>query len=195
MDHVEICLLQKPGSSLRAALMPCLASFGEMPVVRQAEDLSEEEALPSRAMLFWDISLFTAHEINDLSPSLPPERFGVVLAAGSLDDEVIQACRLTGALGLLVEPFSAAQVRATMEVALACQLRVWDLQDQLFSLRKEMENRPLVEEAKRVIMEVGGMSEPEAMRMLQRYSRAHNQKLADTARKVLEAFRLMKNEI
>jgi hypothetical protein len=192
MHDVKLCLLQKPGSPLTESLLPCLASQGG-PLLA-ASDIQGLTRLPERALLLWDLNGFAVEETDEIINSLPSSRFGVVMVAAAMDGFVLRVCRLAGALGLLVEPFSAVQVRATLEVALACQGRVWELVDQIATLQKEKESRPLVEEAKRVIMEVGGVSEPEAMRMLQRYSRTHNQKLAETARRVLEAFRLMKSE-
>lgn len=192
MRDVKYCLLQKPGSSLKEPLLSCLGSLGGS--LLTAGDIMDLARLPERAVLLWDLHGFSAEEVDEIITSLPSYRFGIVMVSAAMDGFVLRVCRLAGALGLLVEPFSAMQVRATLEVALACQVRVWELVDQMASLQKEKESRPLVEEAKRVIMEVGGVSEPEAMRMLQRYSRTHNQKLAETSRRVLEAFRLMKSE-
>jgi hypothetical protein len=191
MHDVKLCLLQKPGSPLRDSLLPCVEAYGE--TLLTASDLRDLARLPERALLLWDLSGFVPEEIDVFIDALPSNRFGVVMISAAMDAFVLRTCQLAGALGLLVEPFSTIQVRAPLEVALACQGRVWDLVDQIAALQKEKESRPLVEEAKRVIMEVGGVSEPEAMRMLQRYSRTHNQKLAETARRVLDAFRLMKS--
>jgi response regulator NasT len=93
-------------------------------------------------------------------------------------------------LAILVDPQSVHHVAACLEVALATHRRVLALGRELAQLRDQLQDRMLVERAKRVLMEARGLTEGQAMADLQAYSRRGNHKLVTVARKILAAYRV-----
>ena len=56
-----------------------------------------------------------------------------------------------------------------------------------------MEERKIIERAKGVLMRCKGLSEEEAMRALQKMSRDNNQKIAEVARLIINADKILRD--
>lgn len=121
------------------------------------------------------------------------ERFGipvVVLTAHS-DDTYINAAQEMGVFGYLLKPAEAEELRITIRVAWARFLEQRDLRDDVSSLERKLEERKLIERAKGVLMQKLSLTEPEAMKRLQKQARDTRRPMADLARSILDAEQML----
>jgi response regulator NasT len=194
MTRATVVLIQKPDSPYRQLLEATLDQeygaqgwycFADTPV----------GMLPGAPWVaLWDLHGQSPVEVQALAAILAPEEVGVVLICGQVDEMVKDALRAINALALLADPKLPREVAAALEVAEAIHQRLADLAAQRQELEQELEDRQVVEKAKRVLMETRGYSEAEAMRALQKHSRDTNQKLVAVARKVLQAVQVFNGQ-
>jgi response regulator NasT len=110
----------------------------------------------------------------------------VVLSPVAERDQIARAVE-SGVFGYLVKPVSREQLRATLEVA--WRRFVLDATERCESakLRKRLEERKVVEQAKWILVSTRGMTEPDAMRQLQKQARSTRRQLIDVASEVLRS--------
>jgi len=109
-------------------------------------------------------SLTLAREIND-------HRLAPVLIVTSYSDrDMSEIARTTGVYGMIVKPLQEEGVLPAIETALSFFSRIAAMESEIKNLKKDLENRKIVERAKGLLMEAHGMSEKEAFRYLQRRS-------------------------
>lgn len=92
-----------------------------------------------------------------------------------------------GAHAYLVKPFTAAQLKPAIELALANFEKSKMLEQKLQEVNEALEARKLVERAKGILMRQTGLDEESAYLKLQKTARSENRKLADVARAVIAA--------
>jgi len=88
-------------------------------------------------------------------------------------------------LGFLVKPFSRADLAPAIEVALARWQQVRALEEQISGLRERSAAREVVEQAKRIIRDRMGLSEPEAFAWLRRAAMDGRVTLAEVSARVV----------
>jgi response regulator NasT len=110
----------------------------------------------------------------------------VVILSAYSDPEYVAAGNRLGVFGYLLKPTSQDQLRVGINVAWGRYVdhAHQNLENQ--ALRERLEQRKLIEQAKWIIVKRKSISEPEAMRLLQRQARNHRRTLVDVARSVLE---------
>lgn len=96
-----------------------------------------------------------------------------------------ELARKNGVYGLLIKPLRETNILPVLEAALANFERVARLQKEVKDLRKQLETRKLVEQAKGLLMEKKGFSEQEAYKYLQKISMDRCLPLARVARQVI----------
>jgi two-component system, response regulator PdtaR len=92
-----------------------------------------------------------------------------------------------GADAYLVKPFTAAQLKPTVELALANFEKSRQLEERLQQTSEALETRKVVERAKGILMRQTGLDEEAAYLKLQRTARNENRKLLDVARALILA--------
>lgn len=109
-------------------------------------------------------SLTLAREIKDhrLAPAL--------IVTSYSDRDMSEIARAAGVYGMIVKPLQEAGVLPAIEVALNFFNRIATLESEIKNIKKDLENRKIVERAKGLLMEAHGMTEKEAFRYLQRRS-------------------------
>jgi len=100
-----------------------------------------------------------------------------------------ELARKNGVYGLLIKPLLETNILPVLEVALANFERVTRMQKEVKDLRKQLETRKLVEQAKGLLVEKRGFSEPEAYKYLQKISMNHSLPMAKVARQVILALK------
>ena len=90
--------------------------------------------------------------------------------------------------------FSAAETRMLQAVAnqAAVAIEHTRLQDENHAVKKALEERKLVDQAKALIMERDGIKETAAYHLLQKTSRDHRQSMAEVARSVIMVYQMKK---
>lgn len=114
----------------------------------------------------------------------------VVLTAHS-DDHYVTACQEMGVFGYMLKPADAEELRITIRVAWGRYQEQCELRDEVGTLERKLEERKLVERAKGVLMQKLNLSEPEAMKRLQKQARDTRRPMAELARSILDAEQML----
>ncbi len=109
----------------------------------------------------------------------------VVLAVQINQPGLEELARKNGVYGLLTHPLQETNIIPVLEAALANFERVIGLQKEVKELRRQLEMRKLVEQAKGLLMEKRGLSEKEAYKYLQKMSMDRCLPMAKVARQVI----------
>lgn len=108
----------------------------------------------------------------------------VILSAYAEPELVIQAQK-AGVFGYLVKPVQEDQLRAAIEVAWHRFTLAAKDQAEVAGLKRRLEERRIIEQAKWKLVSSKGISEPEAMTMLQKKARSMRAPLAEIANAVM----------
>ena len=111
----------------------------------------------------------------------------VIIISAYSDQATVDAARDSGVFGYLVKPASVEQIRAAISVAWKRFTEMAQLADDNDNLKRRLEERRVVEKAKWILVSRKGVTEPEAMTMLQKKARDTRRPLVDVANSVLEA--------
>jgi AmiR/NasT family two-component response regulator len=91
----------------------------------------------------------------------------VMLTAFSQRDLVEQA-REAGAMAYVVKPFDASDVVPAIEIAMARYAEIRALDDEVEDLEERLASRKIIDQAKGILQESLGLTEPEAFRWIQK---------------------------
>jgi len=115
-----------------------------------------------------------------------------LLLSAHSDNAHLEAANRAGVFGYLVKPAAQQQLKVAIEVAWRCYFehmaRIVDTED----LRKRLDERRLVEQAKWMLVSTAGMTEPNALRGLQHAAREDRVPLSLVAQEVILGKRTIK---
>jgi len=111
----------------------------------------------------------------------------VVLTVDAHQVDVDELVRKTGVYGVLNRTLLEANILPVLETAMAAFERVTALQQQVVILRKKLQERRLVEQAKGQLMQTRGLTEEQAYRFMRHLSMNNCLPIAKVARSILEA--------
>ncbi len=111
----------------------------------------------------------------------------VVMLTAYSDDQFLRTSIAAGVFGYLLKPASSEQISAGLTVAWQRFIDHVDQRSQIVELRKLLYDRKLIEQAKWIIVKRKDISEPEAMKMLQKQSRSSRKSIATVARAVIDS--------
>ncbi len=185
MPELSLALLQQENSPLRPVVQQALDQDRIVPRFHFHAPPLPAPALETACCWLWDLAGFSPEQMDSLARELSGDRQGVVVASPEPGSRLVTAVESCQALQLLVNPTRPDQVSAAITCAAQVHRRVIDLVAEREEVRQQVADRVVVEQAKRLVMQQRGISEPAAMRFLQESSRRRNQKLAVTARKIL----------
>lgn len=100
-----------------------------------------------------------------------------------------------GAHAYLVKPFTEAQIKPAIELALANFEKSMEMEQRLQKMNNALEARKLVERAKGILMRQTGIDEEDAYLKLQRTARNGNKKMADVAQAIIMAEELLRDNV
>jgi AmiR/NasT family two-component response regulator len=110
----------------------------------------------------------------------------VVVITGVEDPELIERSIATGVSAYLAKPVNDRELDAAIRLASARHQEYLTLEAEVSQARQALSDRKLVEQAKGLLIEALGISEPEAFRRIQHAARSRNLKLAEMARAVID---------
>lgn len=113
----------------------------------------------------------------------------VVAAVSHLQGDIEEFARLPGVYGILLKPLQPGTVLPVVETALASFERAMKLEKELRELRRELENRKIVEMAKGLLMDRKKISERDAYKYLQKISMDKCLPLPRVARNIIIHYR------
>jgi AmiR/NasT family two-component response regulator len=180
----ETRTLARAFKSYRHLVHPCHLSLS-----REDRSASLEQRLralnPSVVLLRADArSLTQAREVTNFCGALTDGPALVLLTPDASPEALALAA--SGALAHLIEPVLAQTLVAAVIIAAARSGERQALEQSLLQMRQSSEVRKVVERAKAVLMRRLNLTENDAHRRLQQESRKRNQKLVETAAKVVE---------
>ena len=111
----------------------------------------------------------------------------VVMLTAYSDDTYLRNCTAAGVFGYLLKPASTEQLHAGLTVAWKRYLDHIDQRSQIVDLKQKLDDRKLIEQAKWIIVKRKSVSEPEAMKLLQKQSRSSPKSIAAVARAVIDS--------
>lgn len=91
----------------------------------------------------------------------------VMLTAFSQRD-LVERARDAGVMGYLVKPFGANEVIPTIEMAIARFAELKSVEEELANLEDRFASRKIIDQAKGILQEGLGLTEPEAFRWIQK---------------------------
>lgn len=111
----------------------------------------------------------------------------VVILSAYSDAEYVNTAQTIGVFGYVIKPATSGQLRASIDIAWSRHLHARSEQAESADLRRRLEERRVIEQAKWVLVQRKGITESEAMQTLQRHARASRRKMIDIARQLLDA--------
>jgi AmiR/NasT family two-component response regulator len=118
----------------------------------------------------------------------------VVIFSAYSDKEYIDSSNEVGVFGYLLKPVTQDQLRVGISVAWGRFLDHISQSTEISHLKQRLESRKIVEQAKWVLVQKKNISEPDAMRLLQRQARNNRRTLVDVAKSLLENEELFNNK-
>ena len=109
----------------------------------------------------------------------------VLLLTAFSQQDLIQRAKEAGVVGYIVKPFREAELVPAIEVALARFGEFRAVEREAADLRETLETRKLIERAKGVLMETGGLKEADAFRKIQKLSMNTRKSMREIAEAVL----------
>ena len=109
----------------------------------------------------------------------------VMLTAFSQRDLVEQA-RQAGAMAYVVKPFDASDVVPAIEIAMARYAEIRALDDEIEDLEERLASRKTIDQAKGILQESLGLTEPEAFRWIQKTAMDLRKSMCEVAEGVID---------
>ncbi len=115
----------------------------------------------------------------------------LILSAYSTHDYVERGTA-AGVYGYLLKPISRDELRVALQVAFVRAGNCKQQHERILDLETQLHNRKVIERAKGLLQTKLGMSEPEAMRRLQKQARDARRPMAELAQSLLDAEELLR---
>jgi len=111
----------------------------------------------------------------------------VVMLTAYSDETFLRNSIAAGVFGYLLKPASIEQISAGLTVAWQRYLDHVGQRSQIVDLTQRLDDRKLIERAKWIIVKRKNVTEPEAMKLLQKQSRSSRKSIAKVARAVIDS--------
>ena len=163
-------LIAEDEALIRLDLVELLTEEG-FEVVGQAADGEEAVKLARELepdLIIMDVKMpgmdgITAAEI------IGEERIAPILMLTAFSQsELVERARDAGVMGYLVKPFGANEVVPAIEVAIGRFAELRTIEEELANLEDRFESRKIIDQAKGMLQEGLGLTEPEAFRWIQK---------------------------
>ena len=110
----------------------------------------------------------------------------VVMLTAFSQRELVDRAREAGAMAYLVKPFTASDLVPAIEMARSRYTELRALEAEVGSLHEQLATRKVVEQAKAILQEALGLSEPEAFRWIQKTAMDVRLSMRQVAEAVIE---------
>ncbi len=188
LAHPRRILVADDESLAGAAVMQALRQLGYEAVgpARDGEHavLLAFSTMPDMAVL--DVRMMTDSDGIDAARALFHEMLlPVVIVSAFSDQQQVAAATEAGVFGYLVKPVTREQLRPAIEVAWARFNQYLEKEIEAEVLRRKLEDRMLIEQAKWFLVERDSLIESEAMRLLRHLAKEARCEVAAMARSLL----------
>ena len=163
-------LIAEDEALIRLDLVELLTEEG-FEVVGQAAD--GEEAVKLARELEPDLIIMDVKMpgMDGITPAeiIGEERIAPILMLTAFSQsELVERARDAGVMGYLVKPFGANEVVPAIEVAIGRFAELRAIEEELANLEDRFESRKIIDQAKGMLQEGLGLTEPEAFRWIQK---------------------------
>ena len=110
----------------------------------------------------------------------------VVMLTAFSQRELVAQAREAGAMAYVVKPFDASDVVPAIEIAMARFAEIRAVEDEVADLTERRESRKVIDQAKGMLQEGLGLSEPEAFRWLQKTAMDLRKSMREVAQGVID---------
>ena len=155
-------------------------------------DTAEREILRLRPdMVLIDINMPGKSGIEVVADVMQEALIPCVFITGFYSEELSAQAARAGAFGYLLKPVDTKQISAAIQIALARYQEFMQIRKESDTLRTALEDRKYIERAKGILMSRFALTEPEAMKRLQKLSKDKNKKIAVVSKELIAAEKLL----
>ncbi|GEE03258.1 transcriptional regulator [Gordonia spumicola] len=137
-------------------------------------------------LVIMDVKMPVRDGIDAASEIASRRLAAVVMLTAFSQREFVEKARDAGAMAYLVKPFNQADLVPAIEVALSRFRELKALESEIADMSERFETRKLIEQAKGLLMDKQGISEPEAFRWIQRNAMDRRVTMKQVAQIVVE---------
>ena len=105
----------------------------------------------------------------------------VVMLTAFSQRDLVERAREAGAMAYVVKPFGASDVIPAIEIAMGRFQEIKAIEDELVSLEERLESRKVIDQAKGILQQDLGLTEPEAFRWIQKTAMDLRKSMRDVA--------------
>ncbi|MFT4592586.1 MAG: AmiR/NasT family two-component response regulator [Phycisphaerales bacterium] len=138
-------------------------------------------------IVLMDIQMPVMNGMQAAQIIFPEHDIPVVMLTAYSDDTYLRNCVAAGVFGFLLKPASSEQLSAGITVAWERFLDHVEQRSQIVDLKQRLDDRRLIEQAKWIIVKRKEISEPDAMKLLQKQSRSSRKTIVAVARAVIDS--------
>jgi response regulator NasT len=196
MNSLRVLIADDDGLTLMV-LRKILVSMGQT-VVGEAADGQQAVTLAQETnpdLVILDIRMPNMDGLEAARTIQSHRATPVIILSAHAESGLGSQAANAGAHAYLVKPFTAAQLKPAIELALANFEKSKMLEQKLQEVNEALETRKVVERAKGILMRQTGLDEESAYLRLQKTARSENKKLADVARALILAEQLRRETV
>ena len=105
----------------------------------------------------------------------------VVMLTAFSQRDLVERAREAGAMAYVVKPFGASDGGPAIEIAMGRFQEIKAIEDELVSLEERLESRKVIDQAKGILQQDLGLTEPEAFRWIQKTAMDLRKSMRDVA--------------
>ena len=110
----------------------------------------------------------------------------VVMLTAFSQRDLGERAREAGAMAYVVKPFGASDVIPAIEIAMGRFQEIKAIEDELVSLEERLESRKVIDQAKGILQQDLGLTEPEAFRWIQKTAMDLRKSMREVAEGVID---------
>ena len=110
----------------------------------------------------------------------------VVMLTAFSQRDLVERAREAGAMAYVVKPFGASDVIPAIEIAMGRFQEIKAIEDELVSLEERLESRKVIDQAKGILQQDLGLTEPEAFRWIQKTAMDLRKSMREVAEGVID---------
>ena len=109
----------------------------------------------------------------------------VVMLTAFSQRDLVERARDAGAMAYVVKPFGASDVVPAIEIAMGRFQEITAIEEELANLEDRLESRKIIDQAKGILQQDLGLTEPEAFRWIQKTAMDMRKSMRDVAEGVI----------
>ena len=169
-SHPTRVLVAEDEALIRLDLVELLTDEG-FEVIGQAADGEEAVKLAGELkpdLVIMDVKMPRMDGIA-AAETIAEERIApIVMLTAFSQRDLVERARDAGAMAYVVKPFDASDLIPAIEIAIGRFAEIKAIEEELASLEDRFESRKIIDQAKGILQEGLGLTEPEAFRWIQK---------------------------